>query len=451
MLALLQHGHELTRGEISERLGLTRTTVSEVLTALRAEGVLSTGRTLAPSGGGRPAQVVRIHPGGVRYVGIDFTHTTVSVCLANAIGEVVAVGTAEYEAPTGWEERVHRGADLVRSLCEQEGLRLGPLAGVAIGLPGPNSATWDGFPRGTTAPEPFPMVRARIREVFGEEFDAPVTVDHHIRYAALQEAAAADALDRGLIYLRLSIGAGGGVLAGSETLLGAHLLAGEIGHMTVDRSEQALACRCGRRGCLETVASMGAVLARWRAATGGNPDWASLEAAVEARDPDAMAILEDTARIVGRVIGASVLVTDPGQVVVAGEVGALLVPVLDVLREEIAAESLTGAQLPVRIVTVDVTRGARGAVTALRAAEGLPAARSCGVARPSSPSSPSSSSALASSSSLASSRGTSPATSPAMSPAMSRAPAAPLGSLALRRPITSLTPLTDSQGAHHVR
>src|SRR5690625_6398314 len=86
----------------------------------------------------------------------------------------------------------------------------------------------------------------------------------HIRFRSLQEAAAAGGVDRSLLYLRLSTGAGGAVLGGHVALRGSHLLAGEIGHMTVDRSSAAQLCRCGRHGCLETVASKEAVLSRWR-------------------------------------------------------------------------------------------------------------------------------------------------------------------------------------------
>src|SRR5699024_12722115 len=58
-----------------------------------------------------------------------------------------------------------------------------------------------GFHRVDGTTEPFHLVRARIREVFGEEFRAPVIVDHHIRFAALQEAAAAGGVDRSLVNL----------------------------------------------------------------------------------------------------------------------------------------------------------------------------------------------------------------------------------------------------------
>lgn len=381
VLSLLHRGHELTRGEIADRLGLTRTTISEVLTTLRSDGILAVSHSRPPGGRGRPAEVLRIHPGAVRYIGLDFSHTAVTVCLANSAAEVIASGTAVYEHATGWESRVRSGVELVRSLATGE-VHLGPLAGVGIGLPGPNSASWDGFHRVDGPTEPFHLVRARIREVFGEEFHAPIIVDHHIRFAALQEAAATGGVDRSLVYLRLSTGAGGAVLGGRVALRGAHLLAGEIGHMTVDRSDDAQLCRCGRRGCLETVASRDAILTRWRALTDKTADFEHLQAAVAAGDQSAQGLITEIAGTVGHVVGIAALVMDPDQIVIAGEVGALLVPVLPALREAVRRETLTGEDLQIRLATTDTEQGARGAITALRSQDRRPDPRPAAWIRP---------------------------------------------------------------------
>lgn len=370
VLSLLHRGHELTRGEISERLGLTRSTVSEVLALLRSEGILDATISAPQGGRGRPAEVLRIHPGAVRSIGLDFAHGMVTACLANSAGDIVASGSTQYPLSTGWEMRVRHGVDLVRILATGD-VHLGQLAGIGIGLPGPNSASWDGFHRLDDSMEPFHLVRARIRKVFYEEFDAPVLVDHHIRFAAMQEVAAASGPARSLVYLRLSTGVGGAVVGGRVALRGSNLLAGEIGHMVVDRSDAATACRCGRRGCLETVASKDAVQNRWRALTGDDQDLENLEAALEAADPIAITLLAETAQTIGHVVGVAALVMDPDEVVIAGEVGALLTHVLPTLRAAIAAEVLTSDNLTVRIATADPEQGARGAITALRTEDEL--------------------------------------------------------------------------------
>src|SRR5258708_27101244 len=58
---------------------------------------------------------------------------------------------------------------------------------------------------------------------------------------------------------RLSSGIGAGVVCGGRMLLGHNGLAGELGHVSVD--PDGAVCRCGNRGCLETVASPTAIAA----------------------------------------------------------------------------------------------------------------------------------------------------------------------------------------------
>ena len=127
------------------------------------------------------------HPGAVRYIGVDYSHTRVVACIANSTGQVIAKDSVTYSRDDGWEKRCRAGIDLVQSM-QSEDIHFGSLSSVSIGLPGPNSATWDsGLPDAVRA-EPFHMVSARIRELFSQEFGVPVLVDHHIRFAALAEA-----------------------------------------------------------------------------------------------------------------------------------------------------------------------------------------------------------------------------------------------------------------------
>ncbi|APX34037.1 hypothetical protein BH708_16460 [Brachybacterium sp. P6-10-X1] len=376
MLALLHRGRKLTRGEISEALRLTRTTVSDILGSLLDQGIITVTEQRSPGGRGRPAEVLGIHPGAVRFVGLDFSHTAATVCLANSAGTVIASAIAEYPTGAGWEARVAQTQRTIRDLAVGE-VHLEFLAGIGIGLPGPNSASWHGFPRSATPMEPFQLVKARIRELFADEFGCPVLVDHHIRFAALYEATIAGEADRNIVYLRLSTGVGGAVLGAGAALRGAHLLAGEIGHLITDDTPEARACRCGRRGCLETVASKDAVLDTWQEITGMEDDQVGLDdlaAALEGGDPRALELATGLAGTVGRALGIAALIIDPDEIVLAGEVGTLLEPVLPTLREAMARQCLTGAEVQVRSGETADKQGARGAIAALRAAD-LPPAR----------------------------------------------------------------------------
>lgn len=366
VLGLLHSGVHLTRGQIAAQLGITRSTISEVLTELQEEGAVVVSQVQRHGGRGRPAEVLCAHPGAVRYIGVDYSHTRVVACIANSTGQVIAKDSVTYSRDDGWEKRCRAGIDLVQSM-QSEDIHFGSLSSVSIGLPGPNSATWDsGLPDAVRA-EPFHMVSARIRELFSQEFGVPVLVDHHIRFAALAEASVGRSTAlQNLVYLRMSSGIGGAVITSGSVATGAHEQAGEIGHFTVDRGPDALLCRCERSGCLETLASIDALAKAWSEA-GGFGDKADFEAAALAGDEAAVSLLHRAAEQVGTVLALAVLVADPGEVVLAGEVPHLLPDFTERVQAAMLPGVLASQDIPVRRAQLGDEAGALGGVVALMA------------------------------------------------------------------------------------
>jgi glucokinase len=93
-----------------------------------------------------------------------------------------------------------------------------------------------------------------LHEVLEEEFGAPAVVDNDANAAALGEHRFG--AGRGLpdlMYITVSTGVGGGWVLGGRPWRGHDGLAGEIGHMVVDPAGPL--CLCGRRGCVERLAS----------------------------------------------------------------------------------------------------------------------------------------------------------------------------------------------------
>lgn len=163
VLDVLNRGRQLTRSELAKELGITRTVISEALTELRHEGAIVVVSSREADGRGRRAEVLSVHPGAVRYVGIDYSHSRAMVCLANSSGDIVAKGMAPCLPADGWEKRCQIGIALVRGLGEGDDIHLASLGSIAIGLPGPNAAAWASGDWAGDPTEPFGMVRARIR------------------------------------------------------------------------------------------------------------------------------------------------------------------------------------------------------------------------------------------------------------------------------------------------
>lgn len=329
LAALRAHG-ALSRGELAKRVGLSRTTLSEITAQLLGRGAIIVADTDAATraGSGRPAERLALDPESGQFLGVDFGHRRVHVAVADASHEVIAEGAQRYENDTPWSGRITAAFDLIDRLSAETGVHFGALQAVGIGVPGPYTAALAGVPavnwKRQLAPD-------GVDRAFADRFAAPVIVDNNTRLAALAEAIARpDAVDN-LIYLRLSDGVGGGLVVSGRLVTGSLGFAGELGHVTAH--PRGLPCRCGKRGCLETVASAPAILRACRDAGAETETLDDLAVAVQKGDPAVDAVLREVGSTIGRVLGAAAMTLNPREVVIGGEI----VHVAPVLVEQAAA------------------------------------------------------------------------------------------------------------------
>jgi predicted NBD/HSP70 family sugar kinase len=157
-----------------------------------------------------------------------------------------------------------------------------------------------------------------------------VDVEHDARLGALGEHRRGAALGcDDFVYVKASHGLGAGLVLAGELYRGAGGLTGEIGHAVVE-ADGAL-CRCGNRGCLETLVSVDRVREQIRFVSGA--DVADL--AVAAIDPAARRIVLDAGRRLGRALADVCTLLDPGRVVLGGELAAAGAPLVEGVAESI--------------------------------------------------------------------------------------------------------------------
>ncbi|MBO1306566.1 ROK family glucokinase [Enterococcus sp. 669A] len=93
-----------------------------------------------------------------------------------------------------------------------------------------------------------------VKEMIEKGTGIPFFIDNDANVAALGERwKGAGENDPDVVFVTLGTGVGGGIVMNGQLLHGAAGCAGEIGHITVD--PEGFECTCGKRGCLETVAS----------------------------------------------------------------------------------------------------------------------------------------------------------------------------------------------------
>jgi predicted NBD/HSP70 family sugar kinase len=167
-------------------------------------------------------------------------------------------------------------------------------------------------------------------------FDIPVSIANDAAMAALVEYRRRPA-DRNLILVKLGRGVGAGVVINGLLHRGEHSAAGEIGHVRVrDDGEP---CRCGNTGCLETVASVPAILRR----LGGDPErhpWDALALAGMFGDEPVRRALSEAGRHLGVVLANVVALLDVGHVVLAPDLRNAGDTLIDEIRTELSSRIL---------------------------------------------------------------------------------------------------------------
>jgi predicted NBD/HSP70 family sugar kinase len=170
----------------------------------------------------------------------------------------------------------------------------------------------------------------------------PVAVDNDANLGALAEVQMGAA--RGLtdvIYVMVSAGIGSGLILGGRLHRGATGFAGELGHVFV--VEKGAVCRCGNRGCLETVASSDALLALLRPSHGPELNVAQMLELAASGDRAAYRVVYDGGRAVGRVLAGFIACLDPQAIIVGGELSPAGEPLLTGIRDTIDRYAMPGA------------------------------------------------------------------------------------------------------------
>ncbi|MDQ0416710.1 glucokinase [Croceifilum oryzae] len=278
-----------------------------------------------------------------RYIGVDLGGTKIAAACVDESGHI----TNETRIDT----RAHEGAESVYGRIKQVIMRASgeePIYGIGIAVPGltdpqtgtiltlSNIPSLDGFP---------------LAERLAKEFGVSVHIDNDANAATWGEyhfgsGKGADSL----IFVTISTGIGGGIILNGQTIQGKQGFAGELGHMVVD--PEGFVCGCGRKGCLEAVAS-GTAIAQW--AKEANPQALFFQYAKEqdrdvrsedvfqaweAGDSIADEIVKNVIRYLGIGFANYIHIFNPERIVVGGGVSKAGVRFFDLLHLQVEQETM---------------------------------------------------------------------------------------------------------------
>jgi len=345
VMRIIHSSGPISRADVARATDLTPPTISEVVYDLMGTGLVEE-IGLAPSSGGRRAILLRLVDDARQLVGIDLSRRDFRGALANLRGQI----SHRIELPLG--ERDGEAAlalvyELIDALIPAA---TKPLLGIGIGAPGLVDSS-NGILRQSVN---LNWRYIPFRSLLEDRYSLPVYMANDCQVAALAAYTFHDHRESPmpLVVINVGWGVGAGIVLRGELMHGDPVGAGEIGHVVVE--EDGPLCACGNHGCLETVASTRAILARAQAILEANPESSlrhfaedsreltleGISAGFQAGNEDIRKVVRNAGRALG--IAASNLIGVLGscRIMIGGSGDLLGQFLVDAMQEELAKRAL---------------------------------------------------------------------------------------------------------------
>jgi predicted NBD/HSP70 family sugar kinase len=354
---VLSHG-PLTRAEIARRAGLSPAAVTKAVRPLIEAGYLveDVDEESRPALG-RPANPVRVDGGRALFIGVKVTGDEIIAVLTDLCCRI------RVARHIGIEDREPKAVlaamtDLVLELLtEADGFGV-QVRGVGVAVSGDVDRVG-----GMVRYSPFLDWReVPLAELVAMTTGLPVTVDNDVRALTVAEqwfGAGVGLSDFALVTVGAGIGCG--LVVSGRVVSGAHGVAGELGHLSLDPAGPR--CHCGNRGCVEAIAADSAIVRDIRSVTGiPVADAAEALELAHRGDPGARQVYARAGEAIGRAIGSVVNLLGPERVIISGEGLAAYDLFAEQIRDAFAASAFgTAARCDVKTRPLPFEEWARGA------------------------------------------------------------------------------------------
>lgn len=278
------------------------------------------------------------------WFGVDIGGTRVKTALVDGVGGIVSQSDFDTDvgsSPVTVCKRI--GEALARNLLAA-GLNASSVQAVGVGIPGFLELECGVVVEAVNL-HWFNVPFARL---LVDELGLPVTIENDANVAALGEAwAGAGAGHQVVLCVTVGTGIGSGIVLHGQIHRGVNGMAGEIGHLMVQRIG-GIRCNCGQHGCLETLASATAIIRNGQLAqaTGDLPREPRITEArqvfawAEGKYAGAQRIVMDAANWLGYGLSLAALVLNPDVIVIGGGVSQAQDQFLSPVRSAFAKTSL---------------------------------------------------------------------------------------------------------------
>lgn len=263
------------------------------------------------------------------YAGIDIGGTNIKYGLVDGKGKVLFKEQRPTMVEKGADPLMHLVTNIAERLLYHAAEEDYSVRCLGVGTPGavdrsgkvislsPNINGWQGM---------------EIGRILRERLNLPVVVENDVNSMALAESRFGAAVgNKSVVCVAVGTGVGGGIIMDGKLWRGSNFTAGEIGHITLNSNGPQ--CRCGSKGCIEVYCASHAILTRTKLRIANrlsdvfndalegdieNLTIKRLFIAAKKGDPDALAVIAETAEYLGAGLAGAVNLLNPEAVIIGG-------------------------------------------------------------------------------------------------------------------------------------
>jgi N-acetylglucosamine repressor len=327
VLRTIFENESISRAEVARVTRLTRTTVSDVVSSLLKEGLveeIGKGESI----GGKTPILLSIVADSRYMIGLNLAQDKFVGAIVNLRGEI-----KEMLEVSVFDDDGKKALDSVYQIISQLIHRKNkPIIGIGIGTPGlvmtregivlnAVNLDWQDLPLG---------------DLLKKKFKLPVSILNDSQAAAIGEYAYGGKAEHGenLVVVNVKHGIGAGILINGRLFQGDGGGAGEIGHVVVQENGEL--CRCGKQGCLETVASATAVLRQLKMSSIDQ-----VQASFEAGDERTRQVIMKAGHYLGLSLANLIGVLNIQRIMLTGDMTRFGDAWLDVVKEAMHSSALS--------------------------------------------------------------------------------------------------------------
>jgi len=313
VLNLVRERQPISRVAIARTTGLKESTISSIVKDLLEQNIIVE-TEFGDSGGGRRPLMLDLNRDRSRTIGVDLgCHRTI-IGVSNFSGEVIGQVTIPTDpVPAAFLEQL---ANAIKRAIEEFVPAGMAIEGIGFGMPGLIDREEGRIVYAANLDWHNVAVGAYMRQHF--RFD--LLFEDNVRCAGLAAVwfgSLNDLKHGSAIVLVVDEGIGCALIIDGHLYRGATLGAGQAGHISIDR--EGTPCRCGNKGCWETLASNDATLARYNRESGTDlSSFAGLTERLHAGDPVAAKVVKQTGQYLGEGIAVLANLLNPELLILDG-------------------------------------------------------------------------------------------------------------------------------------